>query len=1063
MSRRKIYLTAGSFLGVTTIYLLYSLVVVPWILPPLDLHAESGITDEERFLAQSGYQQQKEPLALLFDEDRWERKNPKILETPEGMFLFQEYRNLDDNKIEVKPCTILQLPADPELSRDERYRQAIVLEANNRAVLEFSNMMNLQEGNFGQFIGGELIGEVTIRSDMEDPGPQDDLFVVGRDVSFTENSILSRSAVDLRLGKNVGRGSYLIIELEPEDPKDPQGSKTLKKLELRKLHRLKLAMDAKDPPTEPASPADANPLVDDPASGTTVEITCNGYFEFNPSTDPSAGRWMARFQEDVDVLRVNPDGPFDQLNCQDLAIFFGEPESETDASDVAPADEEETEDDQLDGFFDMKPTRMVASGSPVKVRAPQHDFLAAGEQLVYDFKSEQVILQGSRPVELKHKDYRLRSEIVRYILGASGTMGVVEAAGVGNIEGRFGGETPRVFHADWTDLLKVEPDPEDPNERKISILGQVALQVESLGEMNAEEAFIWCREKAASDDDAASPRSEKNSLIPDRALVRQDVHFTSPRGTCDVERLEIWFQDADFPEPVRTTLQPLPPWPGNKKDPMVLVPRHVLAQQQDSPWRPSPSSGAPPASSPPREGTAVGMHYSRNANPGRLREDGFRFSELFDPSGDSETSSQYEVHGALMRLGVDQVGKKAKVRQMWISGDVRIHETRTKTPDQRPITITGNQVVVHELQSEKTTIEILGQPAVFEGRGMKLTGTNINVSRPENRLWTNGPGRLDAILKPEDLPQRRPSKTVPLGEDETVILQWKKGMNFDGKVVSFRENVRATHQFRFLRCRELKIHLVERMDFFQNGSTQQAEAEWIECLGKVFIENHQFEGNIQVSRDRVEFDQIKLNLLNGGFLATGPGKMVSTFRRNADPEKLGLVGQLAMPHQKDSRQEDLSYLDVRFHDRLSGNYKLREAIAYGQIQCVYGPVRAWDETIDADDLASVTERGVLLHCNELSVHEMIDPVTYQRNAELIASGNTVIEGDRYTARADRVKYAQGKDLIILEGNGFVDAVLYRQQYVGGPMEETSARKIEYKPETNDIRINGARSSEMSLF
>ncbi len=59
-----------------------------------------------------------------------------------------------------------------------------------------------------------------------------------------------------------------------------------------------------------------------------------------------------------------------------------------------------------------------------------------------------------------------------------------------------------------------------------------------------------------------------------------------------------------------------------------------------------------------------------------------------------------------------------------------------------------------------------------------------------------------------------------------------------------------------------------------------------------------------------------------------------------------------------------------------------------------------------------------------------------------------------------MSYAQAKDLSILEGDGRTDAELWHQPRLGGPTSKHAARKIFYWPETNRLRVEGARSLEL---
>ena len=72
--------------------------------------------------------------------------------------------------------------------------------------------------------------------------------------------------------------------------------------------------------------------------------------------------------------------------------------------------------------------------------------------------------------------------------------------------------------------------------------------------------------------------------------------------------------------------------------------------------------------------------------------------------------------------------------------------------------------------------------------------------------------------------------------------------------------------------------------------------------------------------------------------------------------------------------------------------------------------------------------------------------------ELVAQGSATAEGRQFTARAQRMTYAQAKDLIVLEGTGRIDAQLWRQVQVASPTSHASARRILFWPTRNEVQV-----------
>ena len=78
---------------------------------------------------------------------------------------------------------------------------------------------------------------------------------------------------------------------------------------------------------------------------------------------------------------------------------------------------------------------------------------------------------------------------------------------------------------------------------------------------------------------------------------------------------------------------------------------------------------------------------------------------------------------------------------------------------------------------------------------------------------------------------------------------------------------------------------------------------------------------------------------------------------------------------------------------------------------------------------------------------------HEAGIELAALGNATIEGDAFSARALRVAYAKAKELVILEGDGRVDAELWRK---GSTTPDFAAQQIRFWTTNQSIQVDGGR-------
>ena len=186
------------------------------------------------------------------------------------------------------------------------------------------------------------------------------------------------------MGANSGSGQELLIKLlKGESNKRGPSIGGIQSLELRRQVQMHLEVHAKSPGTAGPQSAAAAPATEPrrdgppglPMSvpdGTPIEVACQGPFHFDPVQQ------FITLEDRVDVLRINPTGPGDQINCDLLTIFLSRPRSDVagnpaDAANNAAVAASRTAGakKKIGSTFDLQPRRFEAKGNPVVVRAPE--------------------------------------------------------------------------------------------------------------------------------------------------------------------------------------------------------------------------------------------------------------------------------------------------------------------------------------------------------------------------------------------------------------------------------------------------------------------------------------------------------------------------------------------------------------------------------------------------------------------------------------------------------------------------------------------------------------------
>lgn len=988
---------AATFVLVLATYGVYARVAVPLIEPAIERRVAP--TDGPAIDPLAGRFKQ---LAALFPAGAWQLRQPKLLES-EGeseqvKLLFDRYKTEGD-KVILSPCTMIVVPEGPPQSEAARLAQAYVLEVPQEAVLEFDQTPDTRQVSFGKLIGGMLKGPIVIRTAGKDPGPEDDLRIATRDVQLTEREIWTPHDVEVRYGPNYALGREMHILLAPGDPKS--GTKHgpsiggLQSFELRQVERLYFAPQAAEAVGGRPAAASAGELEQLP-----VELSCQGRFFF----DLPARR--ATFEDHVDVLRIHPNGPSDQLSCELLSVFL-EP-SRNPKSPPAPSAGKKNQP----ALPDLEAHLIVAEGNPVVVTAPSEQVHARGRRLEYDLWTGQISLTDDRPggeVWIQQKTNEVHAPSLVYCPDPKRErLGTIVADGAGWLRGHMEDRPEDVIEAQWQRRLQVVPDGAMD---ALSLTGGAILSHRAVGRIDAESIHFWVAK-------APAPAPGKPALRPDHMLADRNVHIRSPQITGALERLEMWF------------VQPPPP-----------APRDAAASQgtgaAGSPRPRQQAAGAETA-----DGGWSWAHDSRSADP-------------------AAPQPHFEVTGRLLRACVLLREPKPELQELVMEQGLTIRQTQTSRPDEQPVFIGGDRVELKNASGPAATVVLVGRPAQFQGFGMGMTGAEIHIDRGANRLWIPGPGRLD-------LPIDRDMEGRPLARPVSLTIQWQQGMDFNGQQVRFEGGVVASTPLQRLDTPSLVVELAQPVNFADEKLSQRPDVRSITCPGRaegdVRLVSRSFdEAGRQTSLDRLEAVNLSLDRATGEMLAGGPGWVSSV--RYGLTEAMQEAPLARRPIQPASHEQaesrELRGLTIRFLRAISGNRISRRLTFHKDVQLAFAPAESWDVVLPVNDPERLGPKGITLRADSLSVLEMPVPMTGGRAIEVEASGNAIVESQMYTARALRITYAESADRLILEGDGRTPVHLQKQDVIGGPYSEYTGRKIIFWPKTKAARLEDATTLDIN--
>lgn len=1062
---RSLSRVAGSFVIVLVLYWAYALAAVPLIEPPADPRAAQQDDDDDASNTAS-LERRINELEGLFPPNSWQLTNPKIIESGQVRLLLREYRNLGNGVIEIRPCSMVQMPEGVAADDVQERRRAVILDAPDGATLQFDKPIELRRAEVGRLVSGRLRGTVTIRSEGRSSGPEDDLRILTQDIELTEREIWTDSAVDFRFGPNYGHGQKMRIRLS-------QGSASkhtalgpniggLESFELRQVDRLHLEPRGAKPAQGQAGAAPAGPLSKALPVDTPMEISCRGSFFFEME-----GR-SATFQKNVDVLRLVPNGPADRLSCDLLTIYF-EPRADREAK-PGP--------DGQPGLTDLVPRRMEAVGNPVALSSQAQDVQARGQRLTYDLVTQRVRLEGAEEAWLRQGPNEIHGMSFEYRPGAQGQLGEVEAKGGGWLRAEMrslqpgaaprDGE-PQTVEAVWGTELRVQPDGEF---KKVSLTGGSRLRLPQLGQLDGREIDFWIKE-------LPQGVPGRTRFVPDRMRAEKDVRIDSAQMTGVLQQMDVTFLPPQTAAQTAATIAWLY-WTSMQ-----------LPADQPAPGPATPAGGAYAAQ--PQAFPMVRLADGSVA-PARQAMPAAAAPPLSSPLAPSATPpaappQRFHVEGRTLTARVILTEPQAELAELVIQDNVRLEQIQGATLEEKPLLVTGDRILATQPSRPIGTITVVGRPAHFEWRGLGLTGLNINLNRGSNRLWVDGPGNMDVPMgngaagpalgaAPGTAAPAMAAAAMLATTSGMLRVRWHEAMNFNGQTAVFQTMVSAEAPERHLETETLEVGFREPVRFDQNATRQQPQVELLVCRGGVWMESTSTaKDGRRATLERTEFREISLNLVDGAAKATGPGWL----SRVGLASSMTLPGEAAAPKPAPGAQvwsegppgygqnaaadpNALSALLVRFQGNAVGNIHRRAMTFYDRVQAGLGPVAHWDATPDLDHPERLGPRGATLLCEEMAVVEMPNPLDGQSSVELEARRNVVIEAQNFTARAGRVAYVQMKDMLILEGDGRTDARLFREPVPGDPRPgDLSAQRIWFWPATRRVHVEGARSLDLNQF
>ncbi len=528
---------------------------------------------------------------------------------------------------------------------------------------------------------------------------------------------------------------------------------------------------------------------------------------------------VASFADHVNVVRVNPNGPSDQIQCDLLLIHFLPRDASKSASKNSA---------------DLEPERIEARGHPVVINAPTQNLTGRGERLEYNLKTQLIALDGGPEVFLRQGPNEIRACSLQYQSLGPNRLGRAAAQGPGWLHGQMADKPEGRLEARWNDQLRLFPQGQN---HVISFTGGAILEYAGIGCLEAQEIFFWLQETPS------GTASDQPPMRPDRMMARKQVSVNSPQLNAAVEQLEVWFEQKGSPQDIR--------WKAES----------MTAAQSGKGVQGNPLS------------TLTNVSHAQNSS-GIVSPAASARGDTSAASGNAPGRKQhFKISGRTLRARVQLGDNQSNLAELTIEDGVRLEETQTLDPNERPVLLQGDRLHAQDASLPTAVVNVTGSPAHFEGRGLGLTGANINLDRGANCLCIDGPGRMDLPLQGNPA-QNSLLPGQPASAPGTLLVEWKKKMVFDGRTAKFLEAASVATPQQHVQTDHLEVWLKNPVNFSDPKLQEQAqpEVEELHCYGGVLLENRSADAQQQLlSFERMQVTDLAVNLQTGVLSAGGPG------------------------------------------------------------------------------------------------------------------------------------------------------------------------------------------------
>jgi hypothetical protein len=958
-----------------------------------------------------------------FVDDAWQRKQPKILETPQGILLFNQWEKLAPDRWKLSPLTIIipqsasTSPASTNLGR----RRATLIESPQGAEIQFREAIDWTGGKPPPVVGGQLNGKITIYSPPE-PGSSEDtgMRIDAADLRIDRRKVWTTNAVTMRIGRSYIEGRDLSIFLD-QDLLSSEAStsgevdspfKGLDHLELIYVDRVHIDLPdgglfaGQSSPTQHMS-------VGKPAH---AEVSCRSAFQFDFHQS------MARLASKVELRHMVEGMSPDTFNCDRLDLRFNWKKP---SSNVESTSNQEWTIDQIEavgsnGIDVNDPTRWV------QLEAPSINSRATSRRMRVDLDRGRISMSNRlpgqpnndpAPVYLQRESMQLRAPELEYEGerlrqdkisegGSSGTsLGRVWAAGPG--QATVLADDGGTWRLSWAKLLELKPE---GLLDRLTIDGSANAINERQGQFSAETVDIWLKSIDRPILDRVKQQSggyEPSGILPQRIHASGTVMIRSPQLRTQVADLQAWFVYPEIELAINSLKNQSPvPLMLSNSDSVVVQPSNSRPEEKAIVASPLGTAFSNIVSMADQTSLSNAAPQSRSNNgPGHVATSSIELPNLSSPGAIRSNAVNHtptNITGETLIAKFAQSSQGLKIVDLAVNKNVAITRDQASSTSPMPLTIVGHQLRIDSGEQENLDVTIVGNPAKFSIGAAAIESSEIHVSQARRMVWMDQPGKFklppeafqqsskknvattnlnggNLFTPPGFINQQNASSESQLEWISQPEVEWQGRMIFDGLKARMDGGVRLTARVASQNdvlwhldghANELNVELKDAIDFAGDGGSK-AEVALIRLVDDVDLKASQTDrqGIRKISREHLEVPELTFFVPEQKWLGKGPGSLRSRRIGNATPDSpaaiLTGVPSSAPSTQLRNPQAELQCIHLRFGGRMEGDMAKQQVHFFDRVEVLLQPILSWDQAPDVR-LVDVLKTGqTMMTCDAL--------------------------------------------------------------------------------------------------